>query len=236
VDSLNGSRVGDGITYRDGSDDPLDLPDEVLHWFRRAKELGLLGPMSVAAHVEHARRFHSVLGGATAFTGKALDLGTGAGLPGLALSCWWPDSTWVLLDSKEKRVNMLRSAVMDLDSVVPLAERVVVRGGRAEELAHDPDHREQFDVVVARSFGPPAVVAECGAGFVRLGGHLAVSEPPGSASDEQRGSGRWVDSPVGAFGLAVERLDSGIQVLVKQSATPTRYPRRVGVPAKRPFF
>ena len=93
--------------------------------------------------------------------------------------------------------------------------------------------RAAFDLVVARSFGPPAVVAECAAPFLRVGGRLAVSEPP-------TGEDRWPPAPLAELGLeATERRDVGgahVQLLRQTAPCPDRYPRRTGVPTKRPLF
>lgn len=161
---------------------------------------------------------------------RCLDLGSGAGLPGLPLALAWPASTWVLLDAAERRCVALVEAVDRLG----LGGRVVVHLGRAEEAGRDGELRSRFDLVVARAFGAPAVVAECAAPFLRVGGRLVVSEPPEGSSD------RWPADGVGMVGLAVdEPLTSGtahLQLLRQVTACPDRYPRRTGVPTKRPLF
>jgi 16S rRNA (guanine527-N7)-methyltransferase len=106
--------------------------------------------------------------------------------------------------------------------------------GRAEDIARQPAYRQAFGVVTARSFGPPAVTAECGAPFLVEGGLLVVAEPP--AEDPTR----WPASGLARLGLAVgDRIhaDGGtVQVLRAVAGVDERYPRRVGVPAKRPLF
>ena len=205
--------------------------DDLLAWFGAAQRRGLLGPSPVEGHVRHADRFVEALG--VGATGRCLDLGTGAGVPGLVLACRWPSSTWVLLDGKDTRIEALGTAVEGLG----LAERVRVECARAEVAARDPGLREQFDLVVARAFGPPAVVAECAAAFLRLGGRLAVSEPP-EAAGEAPGP-RWSAGTSlleEALGLRLGAVVNSIQVLEKVAPTPANRPRRVGVPTKRPLF
>jgi 16S rRNA (guanine527-N7)-methyltransferase len=105
--------------------------------------------------------------------------------------------------------------------------------GRAEDLARENDLAETFDLVVARSFGPPAVLAECAARFLTVGGYLIVSEPPEPVE------GRWNSSGLGQLGLELlESVRSGshFQVLRKKRNTPEQYPRPVGVPGKKPLF
>lgn len=200
-----------------------EIPDGLLTWFEEAQGMGLLGPAPIAEHLAHTTRFIDALG--TGVCGRVLDLGTGAGLPGLVLACWWPQTTWVLLDGKEKRASLLRQTVWNLG----WDDRIEVRWGRAESLAHERVLRERFALVVARLFGPPAVVAECASGFLMVGGQLAVSEPPGGAS-------RWPAASVEQLGLQVGELRASIQVLQKARALSSGLPRREGMPTKRPLF
>jgi 16S rRNA (guanine527-N7)-methyltransferase len=159
-----------------------------------------------------------------------LDLGSGGGLPGLVLAALWPDTAVTLLDGGTERAAFLVSAVEQLD----WAERVAVAAGRAEELGRT-GLRGRFDLVVARSFGPPAVVAECGAPFLTAGGRLVVSEPP-----DADGS-RWSHAgELATLGLEAEPLRTAgghhFQPLRAVSPCPARYPRRTGIPTKRPLF
>jgi len=214
----------------------------------RSRELGFLGPGPVGPHIEHARRFATALGGFR--PARALDLGSGGGLPGLVLVSAWPTTDWWLLDANHRRTEFLQEAV----DALGLADRVTVLRGRAEELAHDPELRGAFDLVVARSFGKPAVTAECAAGFLTVGGSLVVSEPPavpapavspaaGRSSptdglydaDTTEGS-RWDAEGLAQLGLENVGQQVGCQVLRATELCPDRYPRRVGIPGKRPLF
>jgi len=165
-----------------------------------------------------------VLGAAPA---RALDLGSGAGVPGLVLALHWPESRWILLDAGVRRATVLTQAVTALG----LDARVGVVCARAEEAGQNPAHRGHYDLVTARSFGAPAVTAECGAPFLRVGGILAVTEPPDATS-------RWPVEGLATFGLApgASSTTPNAQQLIAVSPCPDRYPRRTGVPAKRPLF
>jgi 16S rRNA (guanine527-N7)-methyltransferase len=103
--------------------------------------------------------------------------------------------------------------------------------GRAEVVGRDLAHRGQHDTVVSRSFGPPAVTAECGAPLLATGGVLLVSEPPSPVQD------RWPVEGLELLGLE-DRTPPGAQVRVLVQIEPCgeRYPRRTGVPTKRPLF
>ena len=156
----------------------------------------------------------------------ALDLGSGAGIPGLALAGLWPESAWILVDAARRRVRLLEDSV----DALGWGSRITVVHGRAEDLARDPALRGSVDLVTSRSFGPPAVVAECGAPFLRVGGILAVTEPPDSAG------GRWPQAGLDELGLVVLGVRQGVQRLRADRMTPSEFPRRAGVPEKRPRF
>lgn len=186
-----------------------------------ARELGLLGPGPVAFHVEHARAYLPPLEGVT---GAALDLGSGGGVPGLVLALERPDLAWTFLDSMVRRTRFLERAV------AALGLEVEVRTARAEAV---PDLRGRFGAVVARSFGPPPVTAECAAPLLAVGGRLIVSEPPGDGGD------RWPPVELDALGLGAPCVLPGpprLVVLAQERPCPPSYPRRVGIPAKRPLW
>jgi hypothetical protein len=167
-------------------------------------------------------------------TAHLLDLGSGGGLPGLVIAAAWPEATLVLLDANERRTEFLRLAVRRCG----LEARVSVVHQRAEECGRDGAYRGLFDGVVARSFGAPAVVAECAAPFLHPGGWLIVSEPPGS-SETGGPHTRWPADKVALLGLEpgeFVRADFGYQVLYQREQCPARFPRRNGVPAKHPLF
>lgn len=160
------------------------------------------------------------------------DLGSGGGLPGLVLARVRRDLHLLLVDANQRRTDFLRTAVADLD----LSGRVHVRTGRAEVLGHEPDLRHAFDVVVSRSFGPPAVTAECGVGFLRgPGAVILVSEPPMGGRPD-----RWPQDGLSELGLRrgplVEGPHATIQVLEVMDLCREQFPRPTGRPAKRPLF
>jgi 16S rRNA (guanine527-N7)-methyltransferase len=204
-------------------------PGMLLDILEESRELGLLGPGPVSRQYEHALDLARGIGD---FAGRLLDLGSGGGLPGLVLFGQWPEARGILLDAQRRRCEFLERAV----DALGLAERVSVACGRAERLARETDRRAGFDLVVARSFGPPAVTAECAVGFLRPGGELVVTEPP-----QSNAASRW--DPVGlaelGFGSAAPfRLGGTGAVRIPRSGDPLdgRWPRRDGVPTKRPLW
>jgi 16S rRNA (guanine527-N7)-methyltransferase len=141
----------------------------------------------------------------------------------------WPATEFVWLDAAERSVEFLALAVERLDA----SSRVAVVRGRAEDLGRSPGLRGNFDVVVARSFGRPAVTAECAAPFLVRGGYLVVSEPPGTVE------GRWSTDGLAGLGLELSGEASNrtnFQVLRQVETCPADFPRRSGRPGKRPLF
>jgi len=200
---------------------------ELVELLEHAREIGLLGPGPIGKHLAHASAWASALG---PFGGRLLDLGSGAGVPGLILALAWPDCEPVLLDASRRRVAWLRHSIRKLS----LEDRAVAVAARAEMAGHDPRYRERFDLVVARGFGPPAATAECGAAFVTPGGRLSVSEPPGEAP------GRWPEGRLEDLGFGpASRVVHGrasFVILPKRGAIAERWPRRNGRPHRRPLW
>lgn len=198
---------------------------DLLEVLGQARDLGFLGPGPVAGHVEQAAAFEA----ATAPPGRLLDLGSGGGVPGLVLAVHWAATEVTLLDAQLRRVRHLLEAVEALG----IDDRVLVLHGRAEELARDESHRGTYDVVSARSFAPPGITAECGAGFLVDGGRLLVTEPPGAPD-------RWPADGLAALGLVDDGLVSGpvssVRMLRAVGAPLPSVPRRVAAMQRSPRF
>lgn len=188
-----------------------------------ARSLGFLGPGELEQHVAIARRFLRCLPRESV---RALDLGSGAGIPGILLALWRPKDTWVLLDAMEKRCSFLREVIDRFD----MHDRVNVCIGRAEEKAHETDMRGKFDVVTARGFGSAGTTAECAAGFLRVGGILIVSEPTESSE-------RWENDGLRSLGVQSVPSNEPFMFMGKtEHLCPNNFPRRNGIPKKRPLF
>jgi 16S rRNA (guanine527-N7)-methyltransferase len=190
-----------------------------------------LGPGPLEPQVEHAEGFAATW---ELERGRPptifLDLGSGGGLPGLLLLERW-SSPGVLMDAMAKRTAFLAEVLAWQGA--PTSGVVVT--ARAEEMARTPIHESRYELVTARSFGRPAVVAECAARLIAPGGLLIVSEPPDGEDSERR----WPAGPLDELGLSVRDLHRGrfgFQVLVKTGDTPPAFPRRNGMPNKRPLF
>jgi len=189
----------------------------------RSRALGFLGPGPVQEHIERADAFLAALDGVT---GTVVDLGSGGGVPGLVVAVARPDLHLVLLDAIAKRCAFLEEAVAQLELDAEILH------GRAEELGRSA-WRGSAAAVTARSFGPPAATAECGAPLLAPGGCLIVSEPPEDVD-------RWPEDGLARLGLArgqrIRRAGAAVQVLHQVAPLDDRFPRRNGIPAKRPLF
>ena len=199
--------------------------DEVIE-LQRGRDV--IGPDPSPTLRAHSAGYAAVLGEEP---GRVVDLGSGGGVPGLVLAVErWPSTRMTLLDASQRRCTYLELCVADLD----LGDRVEVLWARAEDAGRDPDRRGAADVVVARSFGPPAATAECAAPLLRVGGALVVSEPPDGPA------GRWDADGLARLGLAVETTAvvevATFTCLRQVEPCPETYPRRPGVPARRPLF
>lgn len=210
-----------------------DLVEMVGPILERSAALGFLGGMPISEQIEHAVGFGKAaeehLGRAPS---SALDLGTGGGIPGLVLAAVWPSLELTLFDANERRTLFLAEEIESWG----VSDQVSVLRGRAEESGRDPRLRGAFELVTARSFGSPAVTAECAAPLLASDGILVVSEPPDADP-----SVRWPVEGLAIVGLAPGRVYRhrdrfSYQVLVKTGATPDRFPRRTGIPTKRPLF
>jgi len=205
-----------------------DLEDRLAAVLERSRRLGFLGPGDVRRHVDHASAFVAAWPDPP---DHLLDLGSGGGVPGLVLAVRWSTTIVVLLDAQARRTAFLADAV----GALGLDGRVPVLTGRAEDVARDPAHRGRYDAVTARSFGPPAVTGECAVGFLRTGGRLVVAEPPGAPE------ARWPAAGLSELGLldrGVVSAGGGTVRILERTASEAddRWPRRTGVPQRRPVF
>ena len=209
------------------------VPASVHDQLRRSADAGFLGSMPVDDQIEHALGFvWTIEAVSEGPPGSVVDLGTGGGLPGLVLIACWPEATFLLIDSNRRRTEFLAEEIERSGET----NRVSVVRARAEEAGRADEFRERTNVVVARSFGAPGTTAECASPLLAVGGQAIVSEPPVAESGERwpaHGLAQLGLEPAGRFRF-LDRF--GYQVLGKVEACDERYPRRVGVPAKRPLF
>lgn len=171
-------------------------------------------------HLDHARSYGSLI---PSDASRLIDLGSGGGLPGIPLLADAPNMTGVLLDAASKRTAFLVWAAVELG----IADRVDVVTARAEEAAHDADHRGLYDVVACRGFGPPAHTIECSAGFLTDGGRLLISEPP-----DRR---QWSHEALEAIGLTHAETSNGVAMFQRIGPVPDTIPRTIRRMQKKPL-
>jgi 16S rRNA (guanine527-N7)-methyltransferase len=163
-----------------------------------------------------------------------LDVGTGAGMPGVPLKIVLPKVRLVLLESVAKKTAFLRHLIQKLG-----LDHAEVLTGRAEEIAHQSDCREGFDLVVCRAVSRLSTTAELSLPFCREGG-LFIAPKKGQIEEELSQAIKAIDVLGGKLKevrkINLESLEQRFLVIVeKVSPTPQRYPRRAGLPAKRPL-
>ena len=167
---------------------------------------------------------------------RVIDVGTGAGFPGLLLKIVCPGMRLTLLEATGKKVTFLEHVVQ----VLGLMRDVGVIHGRAEELGRDPAHRERYDWALARAVAEMPALVEYLLPLVRVGGAMLAQKGEGAAA-EVHGADAAILAlggrvrqlvPVELRGLAETRY---LVVVDKVAATLEKYPRRPGVPQKRPL-
>ncbi len=165
-----------------------------------------------------------------------IDVGTGAGFPGLPLKICLPEMKLTLVDSVGKKTAFL-SRMVELLKL----EGVRVITARSEELAHDPAEREQYQVAVARAVSMVAVVAELCLPFCSIGGRT-IAPKKGDIAQEIEEGRYAVQAMGGSYGevipvrVSLLEDDRVLVVMNKRAPTPKQYPRRAGMPAKRPLL
>jgi 16S rRNA (guanine527-N7)-methyltransferase len=166
---------------------------------------------------------------------RAIDVGSGAGFPGLPIKIYCARMHIVLLEATAKKVRFIEHVVerLGLEGAEPL-------WGRAEQVGHDAAHRERYDLVLARAVAELPVLVEYLLPFCRLGGQV-IAQKGASAQEEIQAAAYALSLlggrlrqviPVELQGLAETRY---LVVIDKVARTPEQYPRRTGVPAKRPL-
>lgn len=165
---------------------------------------------------------------------KIIDVGTGAGFPGIPVKIVYPDLKVKLLDSLKKRIGFLDEVINRLG----LKEISAVHS-RAEEMGQQTDYREKYDISVARAVANLPVLLEYCLPFVKVGGYFIAMK--GSSMDELGSSKKALDELGGKieevmeFNLPFSDIKRNVVVVKKFRQTPTKYPRKSGKPSKVPL-
>ena len=166
---------------------------------------------------------------------KAIDIGAGAGFPGLPLKIVCPGLQLTLLEATGKKVGFLEHIVSSLG-----LEGVEVIKGRAEEVGRDPAHRERYDLALARAVAELPVLVEYALPFCKLGGLFVAQKGP-----EGDAEARAAEGAIAVLGGVLRRIvhlelpplaePRSLVIIEKIAPTPAKYPRRPGIPSKRPI-
>jgi 16S rRNA (guanine527-N7)-methyltransferase len=197
----------------------------LLDWNRTVNLTGAKTLEQVEAQIGQAAGLRAITWGGVR---RVIDIGSGGGLPAIPLALALPEIEFSLLEANRRKTAFLEH----LAGSLKLAN-VRVLPGRAEELAHQPELREQFDRAISRAAAPPAVLLELALPFVRTGGGLFAEV---ASIDPER-----LEHAAHLLGGGAPRLErpapggSALLVVDKVGSTPTEFPRRTGVPNRRPL-
>lgn len=166
---------------------------------------------------------------------KIIDIGSGAGFPGMPLAIAYPQKKFLLVDSLKKRIEFINKAVDILDLT-----NVRATHQRAEAMAKEKKHRESYDFVTARAVASMNILVEYCLPFVRLGGFF-VAMKFGESDEELSNSMNAIEILGGKVVNAMEyslKNDKEFKLIEieKIKETPIKYPRRPGMASKRPLF
>lgn len=166
---------------------------------------------------------------------KIIDVGTGAGFPGIPLKIAYPDLEVCLLDSLKKRIGFLEEVCRENQ-----LQKVETLHGRAEDYAKNPAYREKFDLCVSRAVANLATLAEYCLPYVEVGGYF-VSYKSGNVDNERKEAEKAIEILGGKikdviyFTLPETEIERSLVVIEKGKETPGKYPRKAGMPAKEPL-
>lgn len=210
---------------------------ELAAWNAHTNLTAITDPVGVRVrHFLDSLTLARMLPAAQAQTGlKLIDVGSGAGFPGLPLKIVFPDIEVTLLEATGKKIAFLRHVVEILD-----LSGVTFVNARAEEAGQNPDYREQYNIVAARAVARMPVLAEYLLPLVAVGG-AAVAMKGSSAADETKSARKAFDTLGGklrgieTFQLPETDESHHLVIVDKIAPTPAMYPRRPGMPTQKPI-
>ena len=164
-----------------------------------------------------------------------LDVGTGAGFPGIPIKIFFPDTKLLLMDSVNKKLLFIEESIGKLG-----LNNISVIHGRAEDLGHDNNYREKYDIAVSRAVADMSVLSELCIPFVRISGEF-IAYKSSDSDEEIHSASKAIQTLSGSDASIsdVEIPDTGIfrkLVMVKKKiSTEKKYPRKPGIPSKNPI-
>lgn len=165
-----------------------------------------------------------------------IDIGTGAGFPGIPIKIAFPSVDVVLLDSLNKRIQFLDEVIEKLN-----LKNIRTIHGRAEDFSRDKNYRERFDLCVSRAVANLSTLSEYCMPYVKVGGNF-ISYKSGKLEEELETSKKAIHILGGSiekkvlFQLPNSDIERAFVVINKKNKTPLKYPRKAGVPTKSPIM
>ena len=164
---------------------------------------------------------------------KVIDVGTGAGFPGIPLRIVNNSLNITLLDSLNKRINFLDEVISKLE-----LKNIQTIHGRAEEVAHEKEHREQYDIAVCRAVAKLNVLAEYMLPYLKVGGTFICMKGP-NINEEIETSMKAIQLMGGKIekieNFELEGNERNIIIIKKEKTCPKNFPRKAGTPSKQPI-
>ncbi len=167
---------------------------------------------------------------------SVIDIGSGAGFPGMPLKIAFPNIKLILIEATRKKTDFLNNLIQDLN-----LNYVESLTGRAEEIAHHSKYRQRFRIVLARAVATLPALAELTLPFCTVGG-ITVIQKKGYIVGELKDSAKVIDI-LGGSQPKIRKIkiseigdDRYLVIIDKTFPTPAKYPRRTGIPIKRPIM
>ena len=166
---------------------------------------------------------------------KVIDIGTGAGFPGIPLKIFKEDISVTLLDSLNKRISFLQEVINKLE-----LKDIYAIHGRAEEIARNEKYREKYDVAISRAVAPIHTLLEYMLPYVKVGGKCICMKGPNLEEENKN-----LENCLSILGGKIEKIEEivlpetdirrNIMIINKIKSTPKKYPRNPGIPTKKPL-
>ena len=168
--------------------------------------------------------------------GKLLDIGTGAGFPGVPIAVAYPQIQVTMIDSVRKKTDFVNETLAELNKLGSLTAQAL--HVRAEDLANTKENRESYDLCVSRAVANLSTLAEYCLPFVKVGGYF-ISYKSGNSDEEIKAAetaiARLGGTKTDIFDYSIDEMGRTLIKITKGKHTPKAYPRKAGIPSKNPI-